>query len=60
MQRNAVDEFLRKGQRGQAMKEGLGFVMGVNLIIWFGIAFYLFILDRKVKRLEATRADKEK
>jgi CcmD family protein len=29
--------------------------MGVNLIIWFGIAFYLFVLDRKVKKLERTR-----
>jgi len=26
--------------------------MGVNLIIWFGIAFYLFILDRKIRKLE--------
>ena len=26
------------------MAEGLGFVMGVNLIIWLGIAFYLFML----------------
>jgi len=54
MRRNAVDEFLRKrqSQRRQAMTEGLGFVMGVNLIIWFGIAFYLFILDRKIRKLE--------
>ncbi len=34
------------------MKEGLGFVMAVNLIIWCGIAVYLFILDRRIKRLE--------
>ena len=34
------------------MKDGLGFVMGVNLVIWAGIAAYLFILDRKIKRLE--------
>ena len=34
------------------MKDGLGFVMGVNLIIWFGIACYLFVLDRKIKKLE--------
>ena len=34
------------------MKSGLNFVMGVNLIIWAGIAVYLFILDRKVKTLE--------
>jgi CcmD family protein len=54
MRRNAVAEFLRKRQRRQAMKEGLGFIMGVNLIIWFGIAFYLFILDRKIRRLEKT------
>ncbi|MBW1770718.1 MAG: CcmD family protein [Deltaproteobacteria bacterium] len=42
------------------MKEGLGFVMGVNLIIWCGIAFYLFVLDRKVKRLEASAEDQGK
>ena len=34
------------------MKDGLGFVMGVNLIIWIGIACYLFVLDRKIKKLE--------
>ncbi|MBN1848858.1 MAG: CcmD family protein [Deltaproteobacteria bacterium] len=34
------------------MKDGLGFVMGVNLIIWIGIAIYLFLLDRKIKNLE--------
>lgn len=34
------------------MKDGLNFVLGVNLIIWAGIAFYLFLLDRKIKRLE--------
>ena len=34
------------------MKDGLGFVMCVNLVIWFGIAMYIFILDRKVRRLE--------
>jgi CcmD family protein len=42
------------------MKEGLGFVMGVNLIVWFGIAFYLFILDRKIKKLEETSMDKDR
>lgn len=42
------------------MKEGLNFVLGVNLIIWFGIAFYLFILDRKIKRLEETLPDRRK
>ena len=39
------------------MKEGLNFVLGVNLIIWFGIAFYLFILDRKIRKLEETSKD---
>jgi CcmD family protein len=39
------------------MGDGLGFVMGVNLVIWFGIAFYLFILDRKVKALEKSSED---
>jgi CcmD family protein len=34
------------------MKDGLSFVMGVNLIIWVGIAIYLFLLDRKIKNLE--------
>jgi CcmD family protein len=34
------------------MKEGLGFIMGVNFIIWCGIALYLFMLDRRIKRLE--------
>lgn len=34
------------------MKDGLTFVMGVNLVIWCGIAFYLFILDRRIKKLE--------
>lgn len=40
------------------MNDGLGFVMGVNLIIWCGIAFYLFFLDRRIKKLEKTPADK--
>lgn len=39
------------------MKDGLNFVLGVNLIIWFGIAFYLFILDRRIKKLEETSED---
>jgi CcmD family protein len=59
MQRNAVAELLRKRQRRQAMKEGLSFVMGVNLIIWFGIAFYLFILDRKIRKLEKTQTTQD-
>jgi CcmD family protein len=42
------------------MKEGLNFVLGVNLIIWFGIAFYLFILDRKITKLEDTSQDTER
>ncbi|MGD8380842.1 MAG: CcmD family protein [Syntrophobacterales bacterium] len=39
------------------MKDGLNFVLGVNLIIWFGIAFYLFILDRRIRKLEETPED---
>ena len=39
------------------MKEGLNFVLGVNLIIWFGIAFYLFILDRRIRKLEEPSED---
>ena len=42
------------------MKDGLNFVMGVNLIIWFGIAFYLFILDRRIKKLEHTSMDSKR
>lgn len=42
------------------MKSGLGFVMGVNLVIWTGIALYLFILDRKIKRLENSLGDHKK
>jgi CcmD family protein len=39
------------------MKDGLNFVLGVNLIIWFGIAIYLFILDRRIRKLEETSED---
>jgi len=42
------------------MKEGLGFVMGVNLIVWAGIAFYLFVLDRRIRKLEETARDEER
>ena len=42
------------------MKDGLGFVMGVNLVIWFGIAAYLFVLDRKIKQLENSSGDETK
>jgi CcmD family protein len=42
------------------MKDGLGIVMGVNLVIWFGLATYLFILDRKIKRLEDSLGDTNK
>ena len=34
------------------MKSGLGFVATVNLIIWAGITLYLFIMDRRLKKLE--------
>ncbi|MBW2035866.1 MAG: CcmD family protein [Deltaproteobacteria bacterium] len=40
------------------MKEGLGFVMAVNLVIWFGIAFYLFVLDRRIKKIEGISAQR--
>ena len=39
------------------MKEGLNFVLGVNLVIWSGITLYLFILDRKIRKLEDTSQD---
>ena len=42
------------------MKNGLGFVMGVNLVIWIGIAVYLFLLDRKIKRLEKLAGDEKR
>ncbi|NVL90073.1 MAG: CcmD family protein [Desulfobacterales bacterium] len=42
------------------MKEGLSFVMGVNLIIWCGIALYLFVLDRRIKKLEQMSTDKDR
>jgi CcmD family protein len=41
------------------MKEGLGFVMGVNLIIWCGIACYLFVLDRRLRKLENASTKKD-
>jgi len=28
--------------------------MAVNLIVWSGIALYLFLLDRRVRKLEDT------
>lgn len=34
------------------MNNGLIYVMAVNLVIWIGIALYLFNLDRKIKKLE--------
>ena len=39
------------------MKDGLNYILGVNLVIWFGIAFYLFILDRKIRKLEDSSQD---
>ena len=42
------------------MKDGLNFVFGVNLIIWSGLALYLFILDRKIRKLEETSTDRRK
>lgn len=42
------------------MKEGLNFVLAVNLIIWTGLALYLFILDRKIKKLEEASTDRKK
>ncbi|MEE4312112.1 MAG: CcmD family protein [candidate division KSB1 bacterium] len=34
------------------MDQGLVQIMIVNLVIWVGIAFYLFSLDRKISRIE--------
>jgi CcmD family protein len=42
------------------MKDGLGFVMAVNLVVWSGIALYLFILDRRIRKLEESAGDRGK
>ena len=42
------------------MKEGLGFVMAVNLIVWCGIALYLFLLDRRIRKLEDAGGNEER
>lgn len=34
-------------------------VMAVILVIWFGISAYLFIIDRKTKKLESNLADEK-
>ena len=34
------------------MDNGLITIMVVNLVIWIGVASYLFGLDRKIKKLE--------
>ena len=34
------------------MDNGLIYVIAVNIVIWLGIAVYLFSLDRKIKKLE--------
>ena len=34
------------------MGNGLIYVLAVNLIIWLGLACYLFNLDRKISKLE--------
>ncbi|MBD3287763.1 CcmD family protein [candidate division KSB1 bacterium] len=39
------------------MGNGLIYVMAVNIVIWIGIAFYLFSLDRKIKKLEREMND---
>jgi CcmD family protein len=41
------------------MKSGLGFVAAVNLIIWAGITLYLFVLDRRLKKLEQRSGDRD-
>ena len=42
------------------MKQGLNFILAVNLIIWSGLAIYLFILDRRMRKLEKTLPDTRK
>jgi len=34
------------------METGLIFIFMVNLVIWLGIAIYLFQMDRKISKLE--------
>jgi CcmD family protein len=34
------------------MDDGLIYILAVNLVIWLGIAYYLFKLDRKITKLE--------
>jgi len=34
------------------MNNGLIYVMAANLIIWIGIAWYLFRLDKKISNIE--------
>ncbi len=33
-------------------------VMAIILVIWFGLGFYLFTLDRKIKKIEQSVNDK--
>jgi CcmD family protein len=33
-------------------------VMAIILVIWFGLGFYLFSLDRKIKKIEQSVNDK--
>ncbi len=54
-----IQAITRSERRGNMLKEGLTFVMGVNLIIWCGIALYLFMLDRRIKALETSVRDEE-
>jgi len=37
----------------------LFYVAAVNLVIWAGLFFYLFYLDRKVKAAQAARPNPE-
>ncbi|MBN2009203.1 CcmD family protein [candidate division KSB1 bacterium] len=39
------------------MDNGLVYVMAANLIVWIGIAIYLFRLDRKIQKLENEKGD---
>lgn len=39
-----MEEFLHKNS--------IYLVLGIALMIWFGLAIYLFIIDRKVTKLE--------
>ena len=39
------------------MDNGLVYVMAANLVVWLGIALYLFRLDQKIRKLENEKGE---